>query len=60
MASQTSMLFDAQGMHETWEGSKEAPSELILSLASLSDKRNYAEEYDISSHPAPIMCPAIN
>jgi len=54
------MLFDAQGMHETWEGSKEAPSELILSLASLSDKRNYAEEYDISSHPAPIMCPVIN
>ena len=45
------MLFDAKGAHESWEGSQEAPSELILSIASLADKRDFAEEYDVSSHP---------
>ena len=50
-AQQTSMLFDAKGMHESWEGSQEAPSELILSIASLADKRDFTEEYDVSSHP---------
>ena len=40
-------------MHETWEGSKEAPKELILSIASIADKRDNAEEYDVSSHPKP-------
>lgn len=45
-------------MHETWEGSKEAPNELILSIASIADKRDNAEEYDVSSHPKPQMCPS--
>lgn len=52
-----SLIFDADGKHESWEADQNAPKEIILTSASLKDKGDAVEDYDESQNPTSFSCP---
>jgi len=52
-----SLLFDANGKHESWETDQNAPKEVILTSSSIKDKGDEVEDYDISNNPESFECP---